>query len=478
MPDQSADAPACSRMEQATRAAALSWMNDTIRCDVPIIGAGTAGLSAWRAATDAGKHAVIVERGPGGTTCARVGCMPSKLMLAAGRAAHDARRAGMFGVRTGPVEIDGAAVLGRMRAERDRFTAHACESWFAVPPDQRIDGAARFVGPTTLQVEGGPRIEAGAVVIAVGSRPVVPAVLEPVRASVRTYEDIFEIATLPASMAVLGAGALGLELAQAFSRLGTAVTVIDDGETVSNIADPVVAEAARDAIAREVTLQLGAELERAEMADGLASLRWSGGGQGTFELVLAAAGVKPDLSSLGLEAAGLKLDEHGTPVFDPVTRRSGDGAVFIAGDAGAERAVLHEASREGEMAGLVAAGSAARDRLPVLAMTFTDPQIVRVGCDHDDLPDGHCIGQALFSEDGRTRVEEGPDAPGVARVYADADGRLIGGAMCGPGVEHLGHLLAHAVAGGVSAAAFEDGPFYHPCYEEVLQNAVRDLVGA
>ena len=450
-------------------------MNDTISCDVAIIGAGTAGLSAWRAATGAGKRAVVIERGPGGTTCARVGCMPSKLMLAAGHAAHDARRAGMFGIRCGPVEVDGAAVLARMRAERDRFTAHARESWFAVPEDLRIDGAARFVGPTTLGIENGPRIEAGAVVIAVGSRPVVPPVLKPVSALVQTYEDIFEIRELPRTMAVLGAGALGLELAQAFARLDVAVTVIDDGDTVSNIGDPVVAEAARAAIAGEVELHLGAELEEAMMADGLARLRWSGGGEGMFELVLAAAGVKPDLASLKLEAAGIELDDHGTPVFDPVTRRCGDAAVFVAGDAGADRPVLHEASRGGEMAGLGAAGGAARDRLPLLAMTFTDPQIVRVGCDHDELPEGYRIGEARFSEDGRTRVEEGPDTPGVARVYADAEGRLIGGAMCGPGVEHLGHLLAQAVATGASAASFEDGAFYHPCTQEVLQNAVRDL---
>ncbi|WP_375427230.1 dihydrolipoyl dehydrogenase [uncultured Sphingomonas sp.] len=450
-------------------------MNETITCDVAIIGAGTAGLAAWRAATGAGKHAVIVERGPGGTTCARVGCMPSKLMLAAGRAARDARRAGMFGVRTGAVEIDGAAVLARMRAERDFFTASARESWFAVPPEQRIDGAARFVGPTAFQIEDGARIEAGAVIIATGGAPLVPPVLEPVAALVCTNETIFEIEALPMRLAVLGAGAQGMELAQAFAWLGVAVTVIDNGATVAKLSDPEAATIVREAFASLVELRLETELESSELVDGLARLRWTGG-QGEFDLVLAASGRPPELKPLDLEAVGLKLDDHGTPLFDPVTRRCGGSAVFMAGDAGANRAVLHEASREGEMAGLVASGLRPRDRLPVLALTFTEPQIALVGCDHDELPDGHRIGQAVFAENGRVRVDESQDAPGVARVYADGEGKLIGGTIVGPGAEHLGHLLAHAVARGLTAAAFEDAVFYHPCVEETLQNAVRDLL--
>jgi dihydrolipoamide dehydrogenase len=450
-------------------------MNDIIRCDVAIIGAGTAGLSAWRAATGAGKHAVIVERGPGGTTCARVGCMPSKLMLAAGRAAHDARRAGLFGVRTGSVAIDGPAVLARVRAERDFFTSSALEKWFAVPEDRRIDGAARFVGPTALQVEGGPRIEAGAVVIATGGRPLVPSVLDPVAALVRTNETIFEIETLPKRMAVIGAGAQGMELAQAFSRLGVAVTVIDDGPTVAKLSDPEAARVARDAFAQVVDLRLETELDAAEMVDGVARLLWSGG-EGTFDLILAASGRPPELKPLDLKAAGLELDEHGAPLFDKVTRRCGESAVFMAGDAGADRAVLHEASREGEMAGRVAAGLEPRGRLPLLAVTFTEPGIALVGCDHDELPDGHRIGSASFADNGRIRVDEGLEAGGVARIYADAEGVLIGGTIVGPGAEHLGHLLAHAVARRVTATAFEDGAFYHPCVEETLQNAVRDLL--
>lgn len=450
-------------------------MSETLTCDVAIIGAGSAGLAAWRAADERGKRAVIVERGPGGTTCARVGCMPSKLLLAAGRAAEQARTAVMFGIRTGAVEVDGAAVMARMRRQRDEYVASACEGWFEVPEEQRIDGAARFIGPTTLLIEGGPRIETGAVVIATGARPSVPLVLDPVRDLVRTYETIFEIESPPRRLAVLGAGPLGLELGQAFAWLGSAVTVIDAGPAVANLTDPEVAEAARDRLGRMLDLRLEAEIEAAELADGQARLRWTGG-EGVFDLVLAAVGTEPELASLGLAAAGLELDEHGTPLFDPVSRRCGAHPVFIAGDAGADRPVQHEAARTGEVAGTVAAGGEAKPRLPRLAMAFTEPEIVLVGCDHDALPDGARIGRADFADNGRVGIDGGPEAGGVARVYADQDGLLIGGALVGPGAEHLGHLLCLAVSRGMTAAELADQAFYHPCVEETLRSAARDLI--
>ncbi|WP_375402544.1 dihydrolipoyl dehydrogenase [uncultured Sphingomonas sp.] len=450
-------------------------MNETVTCDVAIIGAGTAGLEARRVAEAAGKRAVMIERGPGGTTCASVGCMPSKLLLAAGRAADRARRAGLFGVHTDAVAVDGAAVMRRLRAERDRFAAGARGGWSETPDDLRIEGSARFAGPTTLRIEDGPVVEAGAVVIAVGSRPVVPPVLDGLGDRVHTYETIFEIADLPGRLLVLGAGALGLELAQAFSWLGVAVTVVDAGDVVSKLADPEAAEVARTALAESFDLHLGAELESADLADGAIVLRWTGGG-GEFDLVLAASGVRPELEPLELQAAGLELDDHGTPSFDALTRRCGTSAVFIAGDASPDRPVLHEARLEGEAAGRTVSGGCADSRPPFLSMTFTDPGIALVGCDFDDLPDGHRIGRADFADNGRVRIDEGPDASGVARVYADADGRLIGGAIVGPEAEHVAHLLAFAVGRGLTAREFLDLPLYHPTVAEVLRGAVRELL--
>jgi dihydrolipoamide dehydrogenase len=145
-----------------------------LSCDVAVIGAGTAGIAAHRAAREAGARAVLIEAGPGGTTCARVGCMPSKLLTVAGRAAHDARAAHRFGVRVPDVAVDGPAVLGHLRAERDRFVRHVFEGLDALPADERLDGQARFLDGETLAVADHTRIRFRAAVIATGSSPSLP----------------------------------------------------------------------------------------------------------------------------------------------------------------------------------------------------------------------------------------------------------------------------------------------------------------
>ena len=266
-----------------------------VTCDVAVIGAGTAGLHAYKAATAAGADVVIIERGPGGSTCTRVGCMPSKALIAAGRAAMQARRAGMFGIGVAGVTVDGAAVMRRVREERDYFTNAILGEYHAIPADKSLHGTARFVAPGRLAVGDELIVAARDIVIATGSHPEVPPALEPVRSLVHTNETIFELDDLPATLGVVGAGPLGLELAQAFARLGVEVTVLDQGDKVGKIADPVAEAAAREALAKDFAIHLGVEVS-ARMAANKATLSWDGG-EVTVDLVLAAAGRPPTTSS-------------------------------------------------------------------------------------------------------------------------------------------------------------------------------------
>ncbi|WP_033463877.1 FAD-dependent oxidoreductase, partial [Bordetella bronchiseptica] len=147
----------------------------TLHTDVAIIGAGTAGLAAHRAARAAGKRALLIEGGQYGTTCARVGCMPSKLLIAAAEAAHAAAHGGPFGVHIdGAVRIDGAQVMARVKSERDRFVGFVLEGVENIPAEDKLRGMARFVEDTVLRVDGHTEVRAGSVVIASGSRPAVP----------------------------------------------------------------------------------------------------------------------------------------------------------------------------------------------------------------------------------------------------------------------------------------------------------------
>src|SRR5512141_2379417 len=152
-------------------------MKTNLIVDVAVIGAGTAGLAAYRAARAAGARAVTVEGGPYGTTCPRVGCMPSKLLLAAAEAAHAVGRAGGVGVHAGEARVDGREVMARVRRERDRFVGFVLESVGALPESDRVRGRARFLDANTLEVDGSARIEARAIVIATGSRPALPPML-------------------------------------------------------------------------------------------------------------------------------------------------------------------------------------------------------------------------------------------------------------------------------------------------------------
>lgn len=442
-------------------------------CDVLVLGAGTAGLKAYKAATARGADALIVERGPGGSTCTRVGCMPSKLLIAAGRAAHQVKGAPAFGIDTGLVTVDAARVWQRVRAERDRFVQAVLDEYHAIPGDRVIHGSARFCAADAVIV-GDTRVTARqGIVIATGGHPIVPDPLEPVLHLVHTHETIFDLDTLPRALAVVGAGPLGLELGQAFARLGVAVTVIDEGKSVGGLKDPEVNQAAIDALEREMTLVLGVEAEASRTDDDRARLRWEGG-EAVVDLILAATGRPPNLADLALESTGLALDEHGTPEFDMRSRRCGDSAIFVAGDAGAWRPVLHEAARGGRIAGDVAAGGEPPRRLPAFAVAFTEPNLVSVGCDFDDLPEGARIGAAKVCDNGRATVD-GHDQ-GMVRLYGSPDGRLIGAAIAAPGGEHLGHLVALAIDRGTDVNTFADQAWYHPSVEELLQAAARDLL--
>ncbi|MGY2052643.1 dihydrolipoyl dehydrogenase [Methylobacterium sp. JK268] len=455
-------------------------MTREVTCDVAVIGAGTAGLAARKAARAEGARTVLIERGPGGTTCARVGCMPSKLLIAAARAAHDARGAGLFGIEVPRVEVDGRRVLARMRAERDRFVSAVLADQDGIAPEERFEGAARFLGPTTLSVGEDVRVEARAVVIATGSSPALPPPLRDVTSRVLTTDTVFEIDALPETLAVLGGGPVGLELAQAFARLGVRVTLIDPSRRIGGLRDPVVADCAAELIGREVSLRLGSTVVGAELDGAGLRLRWEGeggAGEARFAAVLAAAGRPPNLRDLALDRAGLSLDRSGMPSVDPVTLRCGDAPIFLAGDANGLRPVLHEAARQGEIAGRNAANPRAPGRpsdWPAFALVFTDPQIAVIG--HPFDPEAAAdwrIGEVSFADQGRARIDG--RAHGMARLYGARDGRLIGAEMIGPAVEHLGHLLVTALREGWDAAAMLDRPFYHPTVEEGLTGALETI---
>lgn len=453
--------------------------------DVAIIGTGTAGMGAYRAARAQGKRVLAIEAGPYGTTCARVGCMPSKLLIAAADAAHAAQQAQGFGVHAAPVRIDGAAVMARVRSERDRFVGFVLESVEGFPEQDKLRGHARFTGPTRLQVDEHTVVQARAVVIATGSRPVIPPALRNVGNRVVVNDDVFDWTDLPGSVAVIGTGVIALELGQALHRLGVRTTVFGRSAGIAHMSDPEVQQSAVSLFGDELDLRLQCEVVRAQQQDDKVQLtvRDGSGREATdaYDYVLVAAGRMPNVDGLGLESTGLALDEGGVPQFDSRTMQCGSSPVFIAGDASAERPLLSEAADQGRIAGDNAAAypqvQPGLRRAP-LAIAFTDPNMATVGKTYRELcalgRARFATGQVSFHNQGRSRVMLANR--GVLRVYGEyVTGHFLGAEMIAPRGEHLAHLLAWAYQMRLTVRQMLDMPFYHPVIEEGLRTALREL---
>lgn len=453
-------------------------MAQPMQRDVAVIGAGTAGLAAERAARKNGASTVLIDPAFKGTTCATVGCMPSKLLIAAAKEAHGIGRAGLFGIEVQGMRIDGPAVLRRVRSERDRFAALTRESIDRLPEGVAIRGRARIDGLNRLVLEDGRMIEARAIVIATGSAPVLPPPFAALGGAALTSDGVFELADLPRRLAVVGSGAIGLELAQAFAHLGIEVSLFDMGSTMAKVRCPKVHASLHEIIERDLALHLGVEVSPEAIENG-ARLRWTGddAGEAVFDKVLVAVGRHPQLAGLGLEAAGLALDDKGVPVHDRATMRCGDSAIFLAGDVAADLPLLHEASHDGAIAGRNAAAFPAPikvERHTAFSITFTEPALATIG---EAEADGAVTGTADFGDQGRARVEGRNE--GVLTLYAAApEGRLIGADLIAPAGEHLAHMLAWAIQRGVTASELLEMPFYHPTIEEGLKQALRTICAA
>jgi dihydrolipoamide dehydrogenase len=450
--------------------------------DVAVIGAGTGGLAAYRAARSHHKRVVLIEGGPYGTTCARVGCMPSKLLIAAAEAAHASAGAPAFGVHAGPIRIDGKAVMERVRSERDRFVNYVIAAVDDIPAEDRVRGFARFIDAKRLQVGDHTVVSAESIVVATGSRPQMPSELQAVGDRAIVSDDVFDWDDLPESVAVIGTGIIALELGQALHRLGVRVAVFGRSDKLAQLSDPAVKDAGARILGSELDLRRRAELLEFGRDNDLVILRSRGADRSErteqYSYVLSATGRTPNIERLDLQHTGLALDTRGLPVYDRHTMQCGDSGIFIAGDAVGDRLLLHEAADQGRIAG----DNAGRNpdvrpglrHIPI-AIAFTDPEIASVGEAYQSLRAGcFAIGEVSFENQGRSRVML--QNHGLLRVYGDpGSGRFVGAEMIGPRAEHLAHLLAWACQARMTVAQMLEMPFYHPTIEEGVRTALRDL---
>ena len=461
-----------------------------IRVDVAVIGGGTAGLGAYRAAKAHTSSVVMIEGGPYGTTCARVGCMPSKLLIAAAESVHHIQKAPGFGVHPqGEIVINGREVMDRVKRERDRFVGFVLEGVDEIPAEDKISGYAKFKDDHTLIVDDHTEITADRIVIATGSRPAYPGVWNELGDRLVVNDDVFNWDDLPEAVAVFGPGVIGLELGQSLHRLGVKVKVFGLGGQVGPLTDPAIMSYATKTFQDEFYLDPDVKVESMKRIEGTDKVEIQfinhNGELEKFvvDYVLAATGRRPNVDNLNLESTSLEVDARGVPTADHFTLQTSVGHIFIAGDASNQIPLLHEAADQariaGDNAGRFPELRAGLRRSPISAV-FSDPQIAMVGETFKQLSArlGNCgcfaTGEVSFENQGRSRVML--RNKGLLHVYAEqGTGRFLGAEMMGPNAEHLAHLLAWAHQNQMTISQMLDMPFYHPVIEEGVRTALRDV---
>jgi len=455
-------------------------MANTLTTNVAIIGAGTGGLYALREVKRAKKTFLLIDQGPLGTTCARVGCMPSKVALHAGAAWQSQQQFPAFGISGAKhLTIDTTKAWAEVKRQRDSFAGGAADNARRAAGDNLIMGQAQFVNANTLKVtqQDGSEliITAERIIIAAGSSPVLPSWLNNIADRTITTDQLFELEALPKRLGILGLGAIGLEMGLALSRLGIKVVGADIAHTIGGIQDPEVNEHAITRLRQEFTFHLGESAEITPHGEGL--LMQAGGEKYEIDLLLAALGRRPNLSSLNIHAAGIPTNDHGQVLYNPHTMQIGNLPIYIVGDINHERTLMHEAADEGAMAGYNAsqAETVAFARKTNIAIAFTAPDIISVGASWNELQERDIlVGTALGKANGRSRIIG--DGSEILKLYADANsGQLLGAAMFGERAEHIASLLSLAIGRGETAHSLMEMPWYHPTVEEMLQSALQDI---
>ncbi len=416
-------------------------MTELITPDICVIGGGSGGLSVAAAAAAFGVPVVLVEKGRMGGECLNAGCVPSKALIAAARRAYAFSGTDAFGIAAAVPQIDFARVHDHVKSVIAAIAPNDSKERFGGLGVRVIEGEARFKDKATIAVGDGIEIKARRFVIATGSSPAIPPIAGLNTTPFLTNDSVFDLTACPQHLIVLGGGPMGLELAQAFRRLGAAVTVLEAGAPLAR-EDAECARVVLDQLAEEgVTLRQGVAVTRVEAdAWGIAAILGTGAAAERIvgSHLLVATGRHPNVEGLALDAAGIAHTSAGIVVNRGM--RTSNRRVYAIGDVAGGPQFTHVANYH---AGLVIKN--ALFRLPVKAddsliprVTFTDPELAHVGLTEDEARRASKSIRILrwpLRENDRAQAER--STRGHIKVITDKRGTILGATIVGPAAGEL-----------------------------------------
>jgi pyruvate/2-oxoglutarate dehydrogenase complex dihydrolipoamide dehydrogenase (E3) component len=454
-------------------------MTETLKPDICVLGGGPGGLSVAAAAAVFGVPTVLIERGEMGGDCLNTGCVPSKSLLAAAKRAELMRNAGLFGLNVQGIGVDFAKVHDHVHSVIAALAPADSPERFTGLGVRVIRQHGQFKDRNTVTA-GDVEIRARRFVIATGSAPAVPPIPGLDGGHFLTNENIFNLKERPEHLIIIGAGPVGLELAQAFRRLGSSVTVLEAAQPLAND-DPECVAVVLDRLEREgIVIRSGVRVTGISRAGGVvtATVETSGAEQTvTGSHLLVAVGRRPQINELGLEAAGIRHDHRG--IIVNARLKTSNWRVYAIGDCAADHPALTHAANY--HAGLVIRN--ALFRLPVRAdngavpwVTYTDPELAQTGLTEAQAQARRMkirVARWPYHDNDRAQIER--EAHGHIKVITTKNGKIVGATIVGAQAGELIAIWTFAIAQGLNIRALTNIVLPYPTFSELGKRAAIDF---
>ncbi|MFB2974343.1 NAD(P)/FAD-dependent oxidoreductase [Aerosakkonema sp. BLCC-F183] len=444
--------------------------------DIVIIGGGSAGLVVASAAAQLKAKVALVERDRLGGDCLWYGCVPSKSLLHAAKIAYQVKNAARFGIDCENREIEFAKAMGHVRSAIAAIEPHDSPERFQSLGVEVIFGSGQFIDEQTFSVNH-RRLTARAFVISTGSRPAIPPIPGIQEAGYITNEQVFQLTKCPHSLAVIGGGPIGCELGQAFARLGSQITIIASRDYILPKEDPEAAQVVQSQMESEgITVITKTRVERVEIIDGKKQI-WAGDRQIIADEILVAAGRKPNIESLNLEAAGVAVDKHGVTVNAKL--QTTNPRIYACGDVIGGYQFTHVASYEASVvlknALFLPLTKAKYEIIPWA--TFTDPELARVGLTEQQAKEKYgdkiYVLKQNFAEVDRAQAEAATS--GFAKIITRSNGVILGAHLVGPSAGELIHEIVLAMSHKLKVSTLSGIIHIYPTLAEINSKAALQL---